>query len=192
MSKSKIASDAAEYQKILGDRIRRVRRERQLTQLDLARQVGVTNGQISTIERGLSAPSIGTLLRIASALNVSVVDFFDPSQPGEFEVVRTEERRRILNPAGPEVVHLLAEADSMVAVQLDLAPSAMCRRPPRREPTDLFMFVLAGEFEVSCDHKQVVLAPGDSARTDGRLTHTIRNIGEVTGHLLEVRASYRG
>ncbi|TPW09592.1 MAG: hypothetical protein FD129_2153, partial [bacterium] len=43
--------DTLEYQKTLGERVRRFRRELQLTQMDLARQVGVTNGQISTIER---------------------------------------------------------------------------------------------------------------------------------------------
>ena len=68
MDKTTAEFDILEYQKALGERIRRFRRDLQLTQMDLAKQVGVTNGQISTIERGLSAPSIGTLRRISEAI----------------------------------------------------------------------------------------------------------------------------
>ncbi|HET9232522.1 MAG TPA: helix-turn-helix transcriptional regulator, partial [Candidatus Eisenbacteria bacterium] len=54
----------------LGQKLRKLRKEQNLTQLELAQQVGITNGQVSTIERGVSSPSLATLHRIARALNV--------------------------------------------------------------------------------------------------------------------------
>ena len=61
----------------LGQKLRKVRKEQNLTQLELAQQVGITNGQVSTIERGVSSPSLSTLHRIARALNVPMHEFFE-------------------------------------------------------------------------------------------------------------------
>jgi len=91
-----------EYQKMLGERVRRFRRELQLTQTELARLVGVTNGQISTIERGLSAPSIGTLHRISHAMGIPMIHFFDEPGQREVVVVKKVERPRLISPNSPE------------------------------------------------------------------------------------------
>ena len=54
----------------LGDRIRRLRRDRGMTQIDLSRAANVNQGHLSSIERGLRAPSPNTLKAIAVALGV--------------------------------------------------------------------------------------------------------------------------
>lgn len=55
--------------KSIGQRIRKARKERQLTQEELAEKVGVGNQHISDIERGLTGMSIGTLIDICTALD---------------------------------------------------------------------------------------------------------------------------
>jgi transcriptional regulator with XRE-family HTH domain len=190
-SKPNPRNEAEDYQKVLGDRIRRMRRDRQLTQLDLARQVGVTNGQISTIERGLSAPSIGTLRRISSALDVPIVNFFESSSPREIQIVRSSERKCITNPVGPEIVELLAGSNSIDAVKVDLDPDQSCNRPAIREASDIFLYVLQGHIELSLEQQRCLLRVGDSVQTDGRHGRTMKNIGDSVAHLLEVRSFCR-
>lgn len=56
----------------LGEAIRQLRNKRGLSQEDLAHMAGVTTGTISTIERGNSNPTWGTVKRIAEALDLSV------------------------------------------------------------------------------------------------------------------------
>ena len=102
MNKTAPEVDNFEYQKLLGERVRRFRRELQLTQMELARLVGVTNGQISTIERGLSAPSIGTLHRISHAMGIPMIHFFDEPGQREVVVVRKVERTRLTSPNSPD------------------------------------------------------------------------------------------
>jgi len=182
-------SDLLEYQKALGERIRRMRRDRLLTQLDLARQVGVTNGQISTIERGLSAPSIGTLRRIADALGVPVVAFFDAPERSEVSVVRTGERRRMTNPKGPEVMEVLAGSRALSAIQVEIEPEGACKRVGDSDDTEFFLFVLQGQLEMICNEKTFLLRTGDSARADGRQVRHFRNVGESRAVLLEVVSS---
>lgn len=68
--------DKAEILKSIGKKIRKVRLEKGLTQLDLVGKmqgdIDVTN--ISRIEAGRTNPTIFTLYRLADALEVSILD----------------------------------------------------------------------------------------------------------------------
>ncbi len=185
-------NDLLEYQKALGERIRRMRRDRFLTQLDLAEQVGVTNGQISTIERGLSAPSIGTLRRIALALGVPVVAFFDSPSRSEVQVVRREERKRVTTPGGTDALELLAGSRVLQAIQVEIEPGMSCDRDGDAAASELFLFVLQGQLEFSCNEQTLLLNTGDSAQTDGGKPRRFRNLGESQALVIEVVGNCHG
>lgn len=59
-------------QPALGKAIRQLRTEREMTQEALAHAAGITVGHLSTIERGHSNPTWGTVRGIAKALGASV------------------------------------------------------------------------------------------------------------------------
>ena len=58
--------------KALGQRVKRVRLLRELTQEQLAEKADVVNSYVGVIERGEKKASINTLVKIANALNCSV------------------------------------------------------------------------------------------------------------------------
>ena len=58
--------------KILGKRIKKERLKRDLTQVELAEEVNVSESHISLIERGYRVPRVDTLLKMAQRLGVSV------------------------------------------------------------------------------------------------------------------------
>jgi transcriptional regulator with XRE-family HTH domain len=58
-------------------RLKDVRTEKQITQEELAKMTGLSASFISSLERGIDAPSFATLENIAEALGVSVKDLFD-------------------------------------------------------------------------------------------------------------------
>jgi DNA-binding XRE family transcriptional regulator len=57
---------------ILGETIRRVRKERKLTQEQLGALVGVKKAQISKIENNLNDARFETILKVFRALNVKI------------------------------------------------------------------------------------------------------------------------
>lgn len=61
-------------QPALGAAIRKLRTERGLSQEDLAHEADVTTSTVSTIERGRSNPTWGTVRSIAEALGVDLKD----------------------------------------------------------------------------------------------------------------------
>lgn len=58
-------------------RLKTLRIEKQLTQEELAEITGLSTSFISSMERGINAPSFETLESLAKALDVPVRDLFD-------------------------------------------------------------------------------------------------------------------
>lgn len=60
----------------LGTRIADLRRQRKLTQVQLAKAVGCSVEFISLVERGVNAPSVAGLEKFAKVLKVEVAELF--------------------------------------------------------------------------------------------------------------------
>ena len=63
-----------------GRKLRKLRRERDLTQEQLAEMIGISVESISNIERGIFAPSFETLERLRDVFNLTVSEMFDFSE----------------------------------------------------------------------------------------------------------------
>ena len=57
--------------KKMGNNLKRIRTEKGLSQVDIARQLDVSRGFVSNIESGKRNPTLSTLTRLAKALGVS-------------------------------------------------------------------------------------------------------------------------
>ncbi|MGE4531707.1 MAG: helix-turn-helix domain-containing protein, partial [Acidithiobacillus sp.] len=60
----------------IGQRLLLVRKIYGLTQRELARRAGVTNGAISLIEQNRVSPSISSLKKILDGIPMSIAEFF--------------------------------------------------------------------------------------------------------------------
>ena len=60
----------------LGEHIRRLRKERNLTQLDLEVRSGINSGDISRIENGQKNIEFHSIVKLATALDVELYQFF--------------------------------------------------------------------------------------------------------------------
>ncbi len=67
----------SDIKKLLGKKIKLIRKERKLTQEQLAEKVDIGTPNISYIENGKFAPSSETLQKIALALNVSACELYN-------------------------------------------------------------------------------------------------------------------
>ena len=66
-----------ENKKLLGKRIKQIRKNAGFTQEKLSELIGIETGSLSTIESGRSFPSLVTLEKISHILNVEMKAFFD-------------------------------------------------------------------------------------------------------------------
>lgn len=78
----------------LGQAIRATRQRADISMRALAARCGVSQAFLSEVERGLSAPSIATLYRVADALGVTPASLL-PGSSADVSVVRADEGRRV-------------------------------------------------------------------------------------------------
>ncbi|MFA6957426.1 MAG: helix-turn-helix transcriptional regulator [Thermoanaerobaculia bacterium] len=62
---------------LVGRKIREMRRERKLTQTELATQVGIHQSDLSRMEKGEYKVGLDTLLKILQTFNLGIGDFFE-------------------------------------------------------------------------------------------------------------------
>ena len=65
-----------DYQKTFGSHVRRLRKQKKLTQEKLAENSALSERYISEIERGIANPRLTALKELAEGLGISVADLF--------------------------------------------------------------------------------------------------------------------
>jgi transcriptional regulator with XRE-family HTH domain len=164
----------------LGQKLRKLRKEQNLTQLELAQQVGITNGQVSTIERGVSSPSLATLHRIARALNVPMNEFFEDARLREVELLRKGSGRKVANTnenTTIEVILARSNRGAFNVLYLEQESGELLLTPRPSVPDEYYLYILHGKCEVQIQGDDYVLDPGDSMFVKAQKEQTIRNVG---------------
>lgn len=77
-----------DIRQVIGRRIHRLRRQKDLTQQGLAEKIGVNASYIGPLEKGLKCPSITVLEKLAGELGQPVFSFFldDRTDSGEGDI----------------------------------------------------------------------------------------------------------
>jgi len=81
----------------LGNKVRKIRKDRGLTLAQLADKVGCSPSYICSIELSKASPSLDTLKKIADSLKVAIVEFFVSAEDRSKPVVIHENERIKIN-----------------------------------------------------------------------------------------------
>ena len=90
---------------LVGRKIRQLRRQRKLTQTELADRIGIHQSDLSRMEKGEYKVGLDTLLRILQTFNLSIGEFFEESA----EEVPVIEKFRSLSPSAQQEVESFIE-----------------------------------------------------------------------------------
>lgn len=69
---------------LVGQKIRQLRKQRRLTQTELASHIGIQQSDLSRMEKGEYRVSLDTLFRILSEFNMGIGEFFDEMAREDF------------------------------------------------------------------------------------------------------------
>jgi len=87
----------------IGSRLRELRKNRGLTQAELARQIGIQQSDLSRMEKGAYRVSLDNLFKILGVFDLDLADFFGDQQD------KTELQKQSLTREDMKVLHLLRE-----------------------------------------------------------------------------------
>lgn len=180
-------SEAANPADDIGRRLAELRRDRGVRVTDLARDVGVSAGLISQIERGRSRPSVSTLFALAQALDVPVDAFFReqhapaprPSEPPPQEaryVVRRGDRAAIDIEGGVRWERLtpttLRDLDFL---ELVYGPRAESHPTLYTHPGTEMVLMTTGTLDIHIGFERYRLEAGDSMHFPSSMPHRYVN-----------------
>jgi transcriptional regulator with XRE-family HTH domain len=173
----------------LGERVRAHRERLGITTQELADRASVTRAMVSQVERGQVAPSLSTLLNLASALGIDVGDLFGaPKTNGR--VVRRNERRVVDYP-GQEVRDEWLSADStarLLVLRSIVGPGSGNGPQLLSHGSEVeFVFVLSGAITILIEGEEPVsLNQGDSLTFASSAPHGFANHGTEPAELIWV------
>jgi len=159
----------------LGTRLRDRRQQLGLTLKDVADQAALSVGFISQIERGITVPSLSSLVAVCQVLNSEVGDFL--TQPrGDNPVTRHDERHAYALGANAISYERLSAAfpGNVLRSVIVHEPSGHRMEPMTHAGEEMF-YVLEGAVTVEVDGKRTVLEFGDSVHFPSALKHSVWN-----------------
>ena len=176
----------------LGDRIRRLRAERELQQRQLAEKADLTPSMVSQIESGRLTPSLHTLGKIAAAFGVPIAALFDGKPAGsivvshkrDYPVVSfdgSSERWAILG-AGLFQGKIRAVVSTLGSKSKGVTTEKVIIKPGQMK----LFYVLEGRVALHYNGDRHVLEVGDSALLDGGVPHGWENLGAKQAQALWV------
>ena len=165
----------------IGERLKRVRLERGYTLKDVASKSGYSKALISRIENGNVSPSINSLLKIASALEVKPHDLFLPSRDAEPTVVHKADRKKVKIDGGKVEVDFLTVQSGEKKIEpliITVEPDATTGSELGEQHGEIWTMQLKGRMELTLGDKKHVLEEGDCAYFKASIPHTFRNISK--------------
>ena len=159
---------------MLGQRIKRLRKERGATLKQVAEASGLSQGYLSQIETDKVEPSISVLRKLSSYYRVPLLYFFD-TDPVEDIVVRKNERKIISSPRAPITYEMLQHDVTNKKMECSIMKLA----PHYSDPD--------GAVEFEQDGRVYTLSEGDSIYYESSKPFRLMNPGDVTAEIVGVR-----
>lgn len=172
----------------LGERLRLLRSERNISQRDLARMAGLSPNAISLIERDETSPSVATLQSLAAALNIRMSYFFEEEMPGSILHIHAAARPKITSEGvtieGMGKTLPFQEMEPFAITLEPLAGSGGERQVVHNGHE--FVYCLEGKIEYVVDGKVHVVEEGDTLIFEATLPHLWRNPFDVVAKFILV------
>jgi transcriptional regulator with XRE-family HTH domain len=155
----------------LGDKIKRLRKMKDLTLDDINHKTGVGKATLSRIENNITEGTVKTLLKICSALDVDIKQLYeDIDSSGSQEEPGYIPKANELPPILPQVININQGTETVLL--------------KGKKNSGKFLYCLDGSVEVVLDENRHQLNKGIGLYFSG--SASIKNIGKSTARCLVV------
>lgn len=176
----------------VGQRLREMRMENELSIRDLAKKSGLNVNTLSMIENGKNSPSLETLQTLSFVLNTPITAFFENQDPPQ-KITYRKSGQRAMVAFDQGVLEDLSEglprrgAESFLVTHLPLSNSG---KTPIVHTGREIVYCLEGAMIYTVEQQQFLLEPGDSLVFEAHLPHSWQNPNPVPTRSLLVLCPY--
>ena len=176
---------------LVGDNLKRERRNRRLTLDALAVSSGVSKAMLSQIEANKVNPTVGTLWKVVHALNIDF-DALLCGRHGEnkkFDITRSENISSLKTGQSEAVFKLLSPmgmADLLELNLVTLPPGCIHKSQAHTNGTEEYLTILSGTVTVTAGKNKAVLNTGDVIIYQCDIEHSLENNSDKAAELYMV------
>ena len=147
----------------IGEKIRVLRMEKQLTQEELANRCELSKGFISQVENDLTSPSIATLIDILEILGTNLPDFFSDTKEEKVTYTKDDMFEKDDDDLKYSLMWLIpnAQKNEMEPIMITIQPGGQYIEEEPHEGEE-FGYVLKGEITIIIGNEKHRAGPGES------------------------------
>lgn len=169
----------------IGESIKQLRLENNLTQEELADRCELSKGFISQLERDLTSPSLDSLSDILESLGTNLADFFSEKEEEKILFSKDDFFEKVDKELGYQVNWIIpnAQKNEMEPILLTLEPNGQFIE---FSPTqgEIFGYVLSGNVQLNHGKQSYRVKKGNSFYYAANVYHSLHNPGNKTATLL--------
>jgi quercetin dioxygenase-like cupin family protein/DNA-binding XRE family transcriptional regulator len=178
----------------VGERVKRVRESRGLSLQDISLRTDIDVSMLKQIEEGALAPPLGTVIKLAKALEMKIGYFISGEEDRAYTIVRRDDRKVVSRYDSKRAKYYGYEYESLAPHKKDrhMEPFLVTLEPAETEEErsahdgQEFIFVLEGNMEVRLGGEIHILEPGDTIYYDSTIPHLVKCHGKKTTKILAV------
>lgn len=178
----------------MGERLQAIRRCQGLSQRELAKKAGITNGSLSLIEQGKVSPSFHSLEKIIAAIPMTLIEFFDETyqplapvvkiqdqeQVGHKEVIITALSLEFMGLPGSRLADHRLEAGAEYRFNRPVVAGFLCGK------------LMSGKLQLELNGATHDILAGEFFRFDLRQEHRLINVGTTCSRAVILICSDQG
>lgn len=180
----------------VGDHVRTFRETRGISLQELAERTGFSAALLSQIENRMTSPPLGTLVKIANALDTTVSAFIGGKEEREFSIVRKQDRSTVsrvgMKEGGGQSAYTY-EALGAGKAGRKMEPFLVRLKPlidrnvvRNSHEGEEFIYVLSGRVEVYLEKYSDLLHEGDCIYYNSTIPHHVHSAEEKEALILAV------
>jgi transcriptional regulator with XRE-family HTH domain len=176
-------------EKNLGTLVRQLREGRGLSLRSLAERSGFSGAFLSQVENGQASPSISSMERIASALGVTMGEFFRAAEKQHLPVVRASERIGLSSGWSRAKIESLGASQpgrKLEGVVIVIQPGGTSGKDAYPLSSEQIAVIFEGELELTLGDEEHKLWRGDSATLRAGVPRRWRNVSDKPAQVMIV------
>lgn len=165
---------------IIGNKLKSIRNERNLSLDEVAKLTGVSKAMLGQIERAQSNPTVSTLWKISTGLKVSFSFFVDENQD-DLKVIYQNDINPIIEENNKMKLYPIFPFDSNKGFEIftiELGPGCNHISTPHNDGVEEYIIVTEGQIEITINDKKFILQKGNSIRFMANKPHSYKNINQ--------------
>ena len=169
----------------VGKKIKQFRTLQKMTLENVANETGLSVERLKKIEAGKEIPPVGALLQITRSLQIDSAEFLKEQSEDKLTDRVKAYTKRTSNYAYTTLTPG-AENKHLKAFRVSIEPLADHEGVGYQHEGEEFVYVLAGQVEITVGDHLNQLGTGDSLHFNSGISHNLRNVGESVAELIVV------